>query len=537
MSRNQSSQSRHGIGNTELRLNSLGIATNSAGDLVYLADREIPLPLDELAEAMMAVHYPGCMPLYTGHARDHQATPTRPPGLPSPRRRNSQLLLSIPQGLGDNHQQHTAAQEAAPTVSVTSPAPTSTPVAALAADAAVSEAKGRTSRGVFVRLGGYFTTDQLRDSELIFPPQTMQGKPMVAQGPSSAGAANTLPSATLPSAAPQGSVFYIPQAPAATAAAFVPRATAAPFVPAFSAASRSLTSTAPAAAAMSSSLAVVRPSTPQTAVPMPASSGAPDTGKLRITVKLPQASSGAAPQPVPGTLVVASDLRVVILMGVPPLTSLKQVSDSISSGLFGAVFAITFGNQDGKRLASIVFRDAVAVDTHPGATPGAAGYLRAMRAAILQPWADRDRILWPFPDGWSIDIQVHPREACDLIRAMRPDRERGTPAISRRLSMVGPSGLFNEFRYHDILRVVQARGKILGARVQHLFIYNGGNATMIFADVESAQKALCHLEEHNSQYPKEKRVTVTHSKCPGEVLVQFEKDRAYITHLKNNPRK
>lgn len=226
--------------------------------------------------------------------------------------------------------------------------------------------------------------------------------------------------------------------------------------------------------------------------------------------------------PVPGTPDAASDMRMVVLMGIPAETTLVDISDSISSGLYGAVYSIQFGIDDQKRFSRIIFRDAITVDTHKSATPGARGYYTAPREAAGQPWDERDGLLWPFPRGCDVIISLKIFLPTETLRAMRPPRQpRATglgtappraPALSRRISLVGRGGLFNYFREANIMKVMLSRSRIQESSVERICVYNSGNATIIFADVQTAVEAMRRFEDYNRRSPELKKVAVTFSK-------------------------
>lgn len=249
--------------------------------------------------------------------------------------------------------------------------------------------------------------------------------------------------------------------------------------------------------------------------------------------------------PVPGTLDAASDLRMVVLMGIPAETTLVDISDSISSGLYGAIYSIQFGIDDQKRFSHIIFRDATTVDTHKSATPGARGYYAALREAAGQAWDDRDGLLWPFPWGCDVLISLKNFLPTDMLRAMRPPRQPrvigfGTaplraPALSRRISLVGRGGLFNYFREANIMKVMLSRSSILKPSVERICVYNSGNATIVFSDVQTAVEAMRRFDDYNRRSPELKKVAATYSKCPCETTVEYMVADMYNVYVTNNP--
>ncbi|KFY88122.1 hypothetical protein V500_06548 [Pseudogymnoascus sp. VKM F-4518 (FW-2643)] len=572
MSGTHTGQSVRGAVNDELerQLNSVGMATGpGGGTVVYLHDRNTEVPLEEIQQAYLLVRS-GYKPDPAADAWGRPPAPVHPPGLPAPTPENARLWELIPNSqqswpaeLQEFDQRYALARAPAPTFSVTSaggpirrPSPTTQSLSTPAA-----ETTGRRSRGVFVQLGSYFTAEGLRNSVVIFPPRSSDSRSMAKEG-------EPFPvTKSRQGVAPPGSVFHGASAPAATAPRFVPRATAASFVPStvaiasgplqphhparvgtsappttfgFSATSRDFLPTVPAAAATgNNSLAVVGPWAP------PPTTSVPVSSQTQVIVNLPRAPITVAPMPVPGTLDAASDMRMVVLMGIPAETTLLDISDSISSGLYGAVYSIQFGNANEKRFSQIIFRDAITVDTHKSATPGARGYYTALTAAAGQPWDDRDGFLWPFPRGCEVIISLKNFVATDILRAMRPPRQPraigfGTappraPALSRRISLVGRGGLFNYFREANIMKVMLSRSSILKPSVERICVYNSGNATIVFSDVQTAVEAMRRFEDYNRRSPEIKRVAATFSKCPGETSVEYMVAAMYTVYLTNNP--
>lgn len=252
---------------------------------------------------------------------------------------------------------------------------------------------------------------------------------------------------------------------------------------------------------------------------------------------------------IPVTGPINPDLRMVLLRGIPVWITLADMSASVSSALYGAIFSISFKFEKNQRVAQVIFRDAFMIDTHKSATPGAQGYYIALRAAADIRWEDRDNSLWPFPRLWLVDIRLVEFPANDLIRAMRPIREpRSTEpgssrpqnpilAFSRRISLVGQQRLFQTFREEDIMGVIHGEGTISKSSVERICVYNSGNATIVFADVETAVEAMRLFEAYNSKATKYKKVVATHSKCPCETKIEYTVDAVYTHYLDKFPRK
>lgn len=304
------------------------------------------------------------------------------------------------------------------------------------------------------------------------------------------------------------------------AARFIPRATAAPFMPA---AFTSRPADAPAAAASALSAAA-----PPVATSIPAAFETPDPSSPRITVNLPPTSTALLPaSDAPDA---SSDLRMVVLVGIPPGMSLYQISNSISSGLFGAVFSIAFGTDHGVRCVRIIFRDAMRVGTNLNATPGAAGYYAALTDALTQPFEERDLALWPFPQEATVEVRLQSHPETDMIKRMRAsighDGSR-IQAISRRLTLVGPRQLFNHFRERDFMKVALRSGAVKVKNIQRVCVYNSGNATIIFANVPTAVEALKCFDKYNETSDDILRPAVSFSKDPCEVIVGYSVDPTY----------
>ncbi|OBT87443.1 hypothetical protein VE02_04674 [Pseudogymnoascus sp. 03VT05] len=552
MSGNPSEELRHRACHT-VELGALGLARNAAGTLVHLADRQTEVSteeLEQLGRLLREGYYPPAQPSSPQHhARGRLPAPSRPPGLgPATSNESRQLRSLIPEAEQfwpvEFHQfdpRYAGSSLAPPSTTVTRDGgpilPPPPPAAAPNPAAAAGSQTGRTSRGVHVQLGGYFTVDQLRSSRVVFPPRTMQGG-TAQHRPSLAGASGTLdlaglpsvvpslaappsaalppatpssaappsaplPSVGLPPSTPRGPVLHRPQL-SASAPAFVPCAATLAAQPAIP--KQWTTSAIPAAATTFPSSAMV------TANPVP-------------IVNLPRASASVTPELAATPDSPSEDARMVVLRGIPDWMSVANMADSVSSDLYGALYAIEFAPDNGKHSARVIFRDAVKVGIHHSATPGAKGYYDALMAAKAQPWADRSRALWPFPPGCVVEVRLENFPANDWIRGMRPalgEDGKRIQAVSRRLSLVGLEQLFNSFREKEMRRVVVWNGTVRAASIERVCVYNSGNATMVFADVPSAVQALKRFEEYNASAAKETlKVKVSHSKDPCEVAVQY----------------
>jgi hypothetical protein len=222
---------------------------------------------------------------------------------------------------------------------------------------------------------------------------------------------------------------------------------------------------------------------------------------------------------------------MVVLRGIPEWMSVANMADSVSSGLYGAVFAFEFAVDNGRHSARVIFRDAETVGVHPAATPGAKGYFDALMAAKAQLWADRGRALWPFPPGCTIEVRLENFPANDWIRGVQPSLDADgnrIQAVSRRLSLVGLEQLFNSFGEKEMRSVVVGGGLVRASSIERVCVYNSGNATIVFADVPSAVQALKRFEEYNASAAKDTlKVKASHSKDPCEVTVQYTPNESF----------
>ncbi|KFY24280.1 hypothetical protein V493_05342 [Pseudogymnoascus sp. VKM F-4281 (FW-2241)] len=473
----------------ELRLNSLGLATTPRGVVVYLQDRETEVSNEELGQHIRL--------LREGY-------------LPGPSAENGRLQSLIP---GELQFWSTEGLVRGPTT------PTAGPTV-LASASIVGPSTPRTSRGVYVELGSYFTSEGLRNSVVhtTRPRRRAMGAGQrLVDHPD-----HPVARPSNGTAAPRGSVFYAGGPVSTGPSTFVPRASAPAFVPH---GTISAPTVMPSAAASTGQLAILmQVAAPAVSTPTPV-----------VNLPPPPVVVTAAPPSMPangpgvGVDIDNPDLRIVVLSGIPKCTTLRDLSESVSSGLYGALYSLRFRMEGSERVAQVIFRDAFMVDTHRTATPGAGGYYTAMMKAEKQPWEDRNEALWPFPRECVINIRLEEFPENDAIRGMRPPRGTTTPdptatlsqvpALSRRISLVGRGKLFRTFRERDIMGVILGGGTVLEARVERVCVYNSGNATVVFADVETAVQAIKCLEAHNRRSPSVKRLGVSHSKCPCEISV------------------
>jgi hypothetical protein len=153
-------------------------------------------------------------------------------------------------------------------------------------------------------------------------------------------------------------------------------------------------------------------------------------------------------------------IRVVHLLGIPNNLDLQDVSNAVREG---ALRAIRFGinTEDGSRWAGIVFQHASEAE--------------AFWQVISREKAEGK------PERFKCIVEAvrgDPFQQDDILRAMGP------PIFaSRRLTIV-KSKFFFMFGEKNLRALCE---KLVGKEnIQLIWLYNGGNATIVFADVESA---------------------------------------------------
>ncbi|OBT65032.1 hypothetical protein VE03_05255 [Pseudogymnoascus sp. 23342-1-I1] len=575
---------REVILDNETQLSTVGMSSGSAaGQVVRLHD----CPWKRLSHEGRLSQEDGddlrsaLAPSPTSFAWGRPPAPRHPPGLPAPTLENARLWDLIP-----NSQQswpaeykefdarYAAALQPAPSFTIISAGgpirrPSPTPPPASSPLVSPMEATARTSCGVFVELGSYFTAGGLRNSKIRFPPR--------AANMTNPRAASSSTHSTEAVVIPHGSVFYQSQL-SAVAPVFVPHALEYPSVPRHGATTTTTTGSQSALTAQAYSAGFAK----TVDLPSPASA-ALLTGFLSndasagtasaipaVNLATPRVVVNLPPVAVDTAAVDGADLRMVVIRYVPTWTTLQELSMSVSSGLYGAVYSIRFWMEHRQRVAEVIFRDPYTIDSYKSATPGALGYFTALTDAANKEWDERNELLWPFPQGWSITPSLELFPSNDCIRSMRFPRQRiaaehqennelataepagqdntelgtaelgaaqsHTPRLSRRISLVGREGLFNRLRERELMNILLRGRTISASRIERVCIYNSGNATIVFADVDTAVAAIKRFEEYNGRKPPLKRVEASFSKCPCEVLVHYAVDPMYIGHLEANPR-
>lgn len=156
-------------------------------------------------------------------------------------------------------------------------------------------------------------------------------------------------------------------------------------------------------------------------------------------------------------------MRVVLILNLPKETTLDEISDGIREG---AIVKIGFGMDEDmkKRFVGIVFHHASCAEMFYQAVNRERREGKSERFGFI-PEVMRGE---PFPTN-------------DAIKAMS---EPGIYA-TRRLTIV-KKGFFFEFKERQLINLCE---KHVGKHnVQLVFIYNGGNATILFAEVAAAIK-------------------------------------------------
>lgn len=182
--------------------------------------------------------------------------------------------------------------------------------------------------------------------------------------------------------------------------------------------------------------------------------------------------------------------RVIFIINLPPNITLQKVSDAISEG---PVASIRFGTNpdDNKPYVGIVFQNAADAD---------AFHLIMKREQREQ----RARRFTFMPEVLRGDL--HPIDS--VIQSMSP------PNFARRRLTIVKKGLFFKWGRRDLEAMCH---RIVGKEhVQLVFLYNGGNATVCFSDVDLATKVKAHLEKLEKSRPGFEGLVVSFSKDPCE---------------------
>lgn len=233
----------------------------------------------------------------------------------------------------------------------------------------------------------------------------------------------------------------------------------------------------------------------------------------------------------------ADNKRTVYILGVPQSTALADISDSVSSGGFGAIYKIEFGvdADTGLRLAGILFRDAgeVVPGIH-GTAWGAIGYYTALKNACDADYL-KEYPLWPWPHNAPISVylQEYPEEP--LMLRMHHDsdaiKKGRQPLVTRHLCLVNKGKLHYDWHEEEMIAFCHASGVKTG-NVQACCVHNFGNATLVFGSVEDA---VMMRGKFLDKFKESKGMTVTYSTCPGEQQgpMQYKRDNVYLRHLES----
>ncbi|KFY48533.1 hypothetical protein V495_01251 [Pseudogymnoascus sp. VKM F-4514 (FW-929)] len=471
----------------ELVLQAAGITRNPRGRHVWVAAPDVAVPFWQLAQLTSFSrdatinrqdHGPGYR-----NPWDMPPAPLCPPGLPSPVAANAQLFTMIPEAeqfwpaeYREFDRRYAGRLLSSPTITMTSAGgPIRRPSPPVATYFGSEDEIARSIRA-HVAMESYFLSDTWRGDddrfELSCSEGSEAGEPVPGSAPAVPPTPHAISKSTLSAAAP----------------VFIPRAAAPQFVPGLA------TTQSPVHTV--GLLPVASQLTPASAV---------QGMGLHATVEKVQGTGGLAALDTVSVLGAnQDDLRMVLLEGIPRETTLQQISTSVSSGLYGALYSINFRVEGEKRVAVVIFRDA-ATDGGEHSRPGAAGYFAALMSTAAKPSKERDGALWPFPQDCTPTIRLEPFPANDIIKGMRltPETRPSAPhsvepgkgdsrpmSLSRRITLVGQSALFNKFNEREMKKVIFRGGAVTLSVVDRICVYNGGNATMIFADVETASDSI-----------------------------------------------
>lgn len=188
-------------------------------------------------------------------------------------------------------------------------------------------------------------------------------------------------------------------------------------------------------------------------------------------------------------------MRVVFLLNLPQSITVTDISDAIREG---PICSIRFGHdkEEDKRYAGVIFQYAenaskfVQILLHEKATSNPGRFKFCVDVALGDP----------FP-------------LTDTLRQMGPPEY-----ASRRLTLVKKAFFFTNGERH--LRTMCET--VVGAEnIQKIFLYNGGNATIIFAEVQAAIKMKKVFEDKVLKERDWEGLQVNYSKDPCEVVLRF----------------
>jgi len=191
------------------------------------------------------------------------------------------------------------------------------------------------------------------------------------------------------------------------------------------------------------------------------------TNRLRSFGRVPYGANPSKTEPL------ADQMRVVFILDVPSNLTYDDVSHAVREG---PLRSIHFGVDEDKnnRFVAIVFQYA----------KDALTFVRVLQKERVDSRPDRFR--------WVVDVVrgEEPFPTDDILRAMQ-----APTFATRRLTLVKAS-LF--FMVGD--RQLRARiERIVGeGTIQLIWLYNGGNATIVFSDVSSAIAVKENLDKYSS---------------------------------------
>ncbi|KAG9241983.1 hypothetical protein BJ878DRAFT_556693 [Calycina marina] len=226
----------------------------------------------------------------------------------------------------------------------------------------------------------------------------------------------------------------------------------------------------------------VLPATPATTVATPATTWAKITGavvdKKMINIKHENKAVGPAPRilaaghatTIGRTEPADQQMRTVLLLNLPPNTTITNISDAISEGSLVAII-LAFDLETGDRYAGVTFQYASdAMDFH--------GVLLAEKSTRT-----------PERFKFVVDSAINefPVPINETIVAMGP------PTYATRRLTVVKKAFFFTMKETQLMSFCEKRG-IASEDIQKIWLYNGGNATIIMAKVEDAIKLKDALE-------------------------------------------
>jgi len=189
-------------------------------------------------------------------------------------------------------------------------------------------------------------------------------------------------------------------------------------------------------------------------------------------------------------------LRTVFIFNLPQNITLQNVSDAISEG---SVLMIQFMQDadNGRRFVGIVFQYARDANT--------------FREVLLKERADRQ----PGRFRFIAEVGQGPPYPYDELL------EKMEHQYTRRLTIV-KRGFFFAFNKKELRKICT---KIVGAdKIQLIHLYNGGNASVVFADVKSAIEVKAKFDQMAMHKEKAgSKLAVSFD----ELLTTFSKDPCY----------